>query len=245
MTDPKFRNKFNRNTIKYAKTGAKYAKTGAKYAKEKISSAYKGIKTGAKNLYSKFKNRKGDNMDIKLLESLALEENIFHSIGDKVDNTVNNSGGFLKGLGLGAAALAAFSNPETAEHVKDALSGIGHTFSDAYHNMIGDAHQHAHETIQHVKEATQNTTQNQSLIDNLYHNYHQLDQQLSQPIGSAPTGWDIVKGVGEGAALAALLGGGGYALYKNSQKSTTTPSSGLSKKINNVPLLTYKKNLSK
>jgi len=64
---------------------------------------------------------------------LQIEENLAHSIGDKLDQNK----GIFKGLALGGLGIAAMSDPDTAQHVKDAFSGTADNISTAYHNATG------------------------------------------------------------------------------------------------------------
>jgi len=67
---------------------------------------------------------------------LTIEENLLHSMGDAAERNK----GLGKGLLAGGLAMAAFSDPETAQHVKDAAGGIWDNLKGAADNVSGEHH---------------------------------------------------------------------------------------------------------
>ena len=66
-----------------------------------------------------------------LKKSVSLEENIFHSMGDKYEN---GGSGVLKGLLAGGAAAAFLGDPDTAHHLSQAFHGAYDNASEFAHN---------------------------------------------------------------------------------------------------------------
>ena len=66
----------------------------------------------------------------KILDK-TLEENVFHSMGDKYDN---GGGGLLKGLLAGGAIASFLGDPDTAHHVSQAFHGAYDNASEFAHN---------------------------------------------------------------------------------------------------------------
>ncbi len=162
---------------------------------------------------------------IKLLKKLALEENLFHKLGDTIDNTAGNSS-FLKGLALGGLGLAAFSDPETAKHVKEAIGGIGDNIHNFWNNLTGDTETPSNsetlfgkigDSIHNFWNNLTGDTETPKHLNNNIQNNTQLD--------TSSTLLGILSGVGAGLGI----GGGSYALYKKLNKKS--PTSGLSSKI--------------
>jgi len=82
---------------------------------------------------------------------LIIEENLLHSIGDAAERNK----GLGKGLLAGGLTMAAFSDPETAQHVKDAAGGIWDNLKGAADN-VSDEHHGALSDITHSDSSGNN-----------------------------------------------------------------------------------------
>jgi len=180
--------------------------------------------------------------NIELLKKLSLEENLFHKLGDAVDDTTGNSS-FLKGLALGGLGLAAFSDPETAGHVKEAISGIGDNLHNFWNNLTGnntEIHQH---TAEVAKEAIKQSMESEKKLNDIINQNQDLKNWFMNHLSK---GWEQTKegatqlgsglgniGMAVGAAGAGLgvTGLAGYGLYKILNNKPIPSSSGLSSAI--------------
>ena len=77
----------------------------------------------------------------KRIASLLLESNmgkIKNIIEELSVEASDNDKGILKGILAGGLGVAAMSDPDTAEHVKEVIHGTSNTLSDTLHNIMGD-----------------------------------------------------------------------------------------------------------